>query len=91
MANEANKNPNLEFGGAAEWVTWIDTCGSGQWQPVDEAQQMEPETIHSLGFVVREDDACVVLCQSLCVNRYPNVDHVLAIPKVAILERWVVK
>ena len=68
-------------------VEWVDSSGTGGWQPLTQVVKMEPDRCISVGFVVNETDKYVTLIQSF-TNRKDSTtdeaDHALTIPKRAI-------
>ena len=80
-----------DFIGAAEWIEWIDASGrGGGWQHTSDVRLQKVSHIHTIGFVLREDEGCVVIGQSLDMS-HDHADHVMTIPKTAILKRWTIR
>lgn len=71
---------------SAEWIRWVDSVGESGWAEISDWQDLEPDPIDSLGFVISETKTKVVIVQSLAADE--SCDHVLSIPKRCILERW---
>lgn len=71
---------------SAEWIRWVDSVGENGWAEISDRQDLEPEPIDSIGFVIRETKTRIVIVQSLAADEM--CDHVLSIPKRCVLERW---
>ncbi len=69
-----------------EWFRWVDSVRLGSdWQPVPDDYFVT--MIDSIGFVIREDEDQVVIALSVDTDNQ-MVCGAMAIPKVAIKERW---
>ena len=67
-------------------VEWTDAAGSdGTWS--ENAGDLEPARITSVGFLVKETKRAITLGQSRDDNRPPKFDNLLSIPKFAIQTR----
>ena len=67
-------------------VTWADAVTEDAWTEMDEAVKLEPHTIFTLGFLVKENDDCIVLASSWDSER-EAVCSSISIPKGWILGR----
>ena len=67
-------------------VEWTDAAGSdGTWS--ENADDLEPARITSVGFLVKETKRAITLGQSRDDNTPPKFDNLLAIPRNAITRR----
>ena len=64
-------------------IEWVDSCSfsNGLWHDIDSVKALKPDPIVSVGFVQREDDACVVLASSISEDCLAGD---LCIPRVSI-------
>ena len=67
-------------------VEWTDAAGSdGAWS--ENADDLEPARITSVGVLVKETKRAITLGQSRDDNRPPKFDKLLAIPRHAVTRR----
>ena len=67
-------------------VEWTDAAGSdGAWS--ENADDLEPARITSVGFLVKDTKRAITLGQSRDDNRPPKFDNLLAIPRHAVTRR----
>lgn len=75
------------------YIRWIDSNGGEGWTNLSRLRTHRPCVIHSVGFVMSEDEEHVSLLQSFDVKDDPaqvNGDNWIAIPKVAVLDTQVI-
>lgn len=70
-------------------VEWVDSCRPHGWTDIaDLGEDYKPSHILTAGYLVREDDDCLIVASSQNVGRGGGqVDGIMCIPKVAILSR----
>ena len=67
-------------------VWWLDSCGpEDHWHSLEEVQTYSPVKARSAGWLVKEDDLCVVIAGTVVENG--QVCGVVCIPKCSILRR----
>lgn len=73
----------------AIWVKWIDSCGQEGWTSQSDVDDLHPAHIMQIGYLLREDDDCIVLSPTAKDGGAHTTPYhaPIAIPKVAILER----
>lgn len=79
----ADEKANYE----AEQIRWVDAVGTSSWRSIESVKRDEITEVDTLGFVIAEDEKCVVIAQSLDLDN-ENVTHVMVIPQVCIVGRW---
>ena len=49
------------------YISWMDHCShtESHWRSVTEAAELGPITCHTVGYILHEDDDCVVLGQTI--------------------------
>jgi hypothetical protein len=65
-------------------VVWFDAVSEDSWQDLDDAKRLELHTIHSLGFLVSEDEKKIIIAASWDRDRDGVASH-WAIPKTWLL------
>ena len=80
------------------WVTWDDSESMDKWQTVSEFHShvatMEAVLIHSVGFLIMENEQSIALAPNMCPDidyGDPTVCAVMRIPKSAIKEQYVLE
>lgn len=71
------------------YVEWIDSEMVEGWQPVEDVSP-EFESVHTIGWLVAENDQGVTIAAHLDETGKRTCD-VMRIPHVAILRRWAVE
>lgn len=67
----------------AVFVTWQDAVSVDDWESLEEAQKIKLHTIHTMGFLVHQDDTTYVVAHNL--DKDTNaVSQYIAIPKAWI-------
>ncbi len=66
-------------------VTWRDASGTGVWHSLEEARQCNPISIHSVGWLIREDKRTVTVVGSFGANG--SVSDRNTIPKANITSK----
>ena len=68
-----------------ERITWLDsryvTCG---WMARESCEDLDVVTAQTAGFVVKEDEECVVIAQNISDHQ---VSSIMVIPKKCIIKR----
>lgn len=75
-------------------VTWEDTTNVATWQDRDEVREFATDggwVCQNVGWVVYEDDECVVLAARRADDKQGHVGLAERIPKRAIIERTVIR
>ena len=64
-------------------VEWVDSCSfvGSLWIGKDNVEGLDPHSCKSVGWIVKEDDECIVLAASLSDHEYSGN---MCIPKVCI-------
>ena len=75
-------NANL-VGKALEWVVWRDHFTTGDWRDLNDADLIKPDLSDSIGWVLAEDDARLVLVQTVSRD-HPSIRNTLTIEKSCI-------
>ena len=69
-----------------ELIRWTDSVGlSSGWQDMEDALEIEPSIVVSVGTILREEEDYLVIASSWSAAR--QFGGVLAIPKASIVER----
>ena len=74
----------------AIWVRWIDSNSQQGWCGQHDIDTLRPAHILEIGFVVHEDDDCLVITPTVkgrTEDGHRPHREPIAIPKVAIYER----
>jgi hypothetical protein len=66
-------------------IKWFDAVSFDPWEEIPEAKLIEPHTIHSLGWLLAEDDRKIVIAGSWDIER-EGVASVWSIPKSWLLD-----
>ena len=66
------------------YVQWMDSCGlnNGVWKSRDDAEEMEPLVIDSVGYVLKETEEHITIASHVCEHQ---VSGEMSIPKSAII------
>ena len=65
-------------------VTWQDAVSIDEWESMEEAKQTKLHTIHTLGFLIHQDDTTYIVAHNLDLDTQAVSQH-MAIPKAWIL------
>lgn len=71
-------------------VEWEDSAGLGHWRDLEEIKKEEPLNIVSIGYLLRDDGACITLAGSYDQERkpgsrrVPNVGEAHTIPRSGV-------
>ena len=65
-------------------VTWVDAVSHDPWVDIEEIKNQEVHTIHTLGFLLSEDDRKIVLAASWDVDN-EHVASTWSIPKTWLM------
>lgn len=69
-------------------VEWEDSSSSSRiWNSGDALASSKNQRCMSIGFLVHEDEHCVVLAGHMAVSEYPDFAGDMRIPKSAIRKR----
>ncbi len=71
-------------------VQWIDSCEPVPNAEVEKNDLPEPQEIWQCGFIVHEDDDCLVVAGAMKPD-LDTLDYVIAIPKVAVVAIYELK
>ena len=78
-----------------EMVEWIDTTNIAAWTALDEISEWAADggfVCRNVGYLVHEDDECVVLAARVALNASPEqVGLYERIPKGVIRHRWTLR
>lgn len=69
-------------------VRWNDSVAAGGWRLEREWRdwmKLGGMTQQSVGFLLEDSDECVVLAQSVQEKDDPNMDHLIQIPRGAVI------
>lgn len=81
-------DPSLSAARSLVVVTWEDTTNVAAWQTIPEAADMTGWLVQNVGWVVHEDDDCVVVAaRQAFAAEPPQVGLAERIPKRAIIAR----
>lgn len=72
-------------------VHWHDACVITEWKSSDEIKafcEEEPVLVHSVGWLVADEDTHIVIAQSISSHK---ADNLLKIPKSLIREMFVMR
>lgn len=67
-------------------ITWSDAVSVDEWTDVDEAKELVPHEILTIGFVVAETDECIVMAASWDIERGAVCSYI-SIPSAWIIDR----
>jgi hypothetical protein len=69
-------------------IEWFDSCSirGGTWHSHDDAEQLVPDRIKSVGWVLKETKEAVTMVPHTAEH---SVGGEMCIPKVAITKRWI--
>ena len=69
---------------------WIDSAGIGRWTDIEEAlRQTKVSRCWTAGFYLQETNDCLCIASSSSDN--DSVDHIMYIPKAALVKLEVIK
>lgn len=71
------------------YVVWQDACSDDSWNGPDDGFE-DPHTIHTLGFLVFEDKAKIVVAQNIDMNKMGRSMEI-SIPTAWILKKKLLK
>jgi len=66
-------------------IKWVDSCYSNGWARLDAEYDKEDIVVHTVGFVIDEDEETVTISSSVSGGKFCHSP--LTIPKVAILNK----
>jgi len=67
-------------------LNWIDACASSEWEDIDQAKELHPHAIQSVGHLLYEDEEKITLAMSWDTER-EAVSECLSVPKKWISEK----
>ena len=67
------------------YIVWHDAASMDSWEDIAKVRDFEPHQIHTLGFLVSENENKIVVCLSIDINE-DGASQVLTIPKSWILQ-----
>lgn len=65
-------------------VEWFDCMGVGSWTDLEKVRGMEPLVMVSMGWLVRDDEVCVIVVGARDQREKPDVDSGHIIPRSAV-------
>ena len=69
------------------WVTWDDSESFDAWRTVSEYKIADVVLIHSVGFLIMENDTSIAIAPNLSADpQDPTVCSIMRIPRSAIKE-----
>lgn len=71
-------------------VVWHDAVSEDAWQELPQAKELRPHDIHTLGYLIEEDDQRIVIALNLDIER-EGASQTISIPKTWLLERYKVE
>lgn len=77
----------------AVYLEWIDSAGMAEWQTQDEVDDLTPYMVRTVGLLVKEDEACLVVAVAETVDDgechfQKCYNGLMSIPACAVMTRY---